>query len=456
MIAVTMLTACVTPEPYRFDGEILQPNTRIGAHRAISIDILNVQPKGRSCRLQNFQASDVSANPSGGMIRGHFIHVGFNGIPALRLTFESDYFKKLEAAGNLRGRVRYSIGQWLTASGINECLPRATDESEEPSITDMIARQVYAQRPMTAADAIYSWYGPGAAKPAKESQTITDLKSRVVVLRPGMRVCAQDISEPTSGSPDDDGGDPEIPTYRYGVGGTTCAWVTDGPNGQEFSSSVGRLRDPLTPPWPEDGTTAFKLVTSWDEVQLESDPNGRHLFAIVHAAKLPSLPDPNYDPANGSFLVRIDPEKDVPLQKKYCFDDNQATECRGLDALQFGASDKPRRGLCKADHVACIVFGNRSTFSIEIAVTVNGDRMMLPAAATLASVVGQVAPDFLGPDSGSTSDPSYDTGADRARLLRTVRKIRLQRWFEGRRVNVKLTGESSLNFPLQPGDVIRW
>lgn len=455
-MAVVGLSACAGPQSYRFDGVILQPNTRIAANETVSIDILDIRSNGISCSLRKFEAPDESADPPGGMISGRFVRVGFEAIPALRLTFKSEYFKRLETAGNLRSRVRYSIRQWLTGSGIQKCLAGATSDGQTTALADLMARQVYAQRPMATSEAIYSWYGPGEARPAKESGTTTNLSSRVVFLRPGMRVCAQDISDPASSSPDDDGGDPEIPAYRYGLGGTTCAWVTDGPNGQEFSSSVGRLKDPMTPPWPEDGTTSFKLVTSWDEVQLGSEPDGRHLFAIVHAAKLPSLPDAKHDPASGSFLVRIDPEKDVPLQKKYCFNDNQATECRGLDALQFGASDKPRRGLCKADHVACIVFGKRSTFSIEIAVTINGERVMLPAAATLASVVGQVAPDFLGPDSGSTSDPNYKTGADRARLVRTIRKIRLQRWFEGRRVSVKLTGEKSLGFPLQPGDVIRW
>lgn len=67
------------------------------------------------------------------------------------------------------------------------------------------------------------------------------------------------------------------------------------------------------------------------------------------------------------------------------------------------------------------------------------------------------APDFLsGEVLGPTAVRASEQPAAKARLMRAAQHLRLQRWFEGRRVRVRVDGPEALDLPLQPGDEITW
>lgn len=469
-VSLILLTACVTPEAYRYDNElILQPNTRQFASGEVSIDILEVRI-ARSCKIQPV--------PDHGIIGARLVHVGLDGVPALRLTLTGNYISDLEKLPyGLRGSLRSSVREWLLRSGAGACLSVKSDADDRHPTIELIARQIQAQRPMNADRAIQTWYGPGKTGDDQQSPY-----SRVVVLRPGMHVCAQDIVEPQRRTavffePDskrDAQGQGDQQSWRiteidealtanrvYSVGGTTCAWVTDSKGGVQFSPSIGVLDKPLSPRWGN--TEGFKQVSSWDEIQTPAMPDGRYLFAIVHGSRLPDeapLKPEDYAPDLGSFVVRIKLDEPVRLGSTKCFEDGQPTVmCRGVEALLFGTSNYIGARLCgsaNAAAVACIAFGRRATFSAEFAITVNGARTMVPVGARLATVLAQVAPDFLGPDNGSVDDGAYQQiGPDLLRRDRSLAKIKLFRWFEGRRVRVRLAQDAA-RFPLQPGDMIQW
>lgn len=456
ILSLALLAGCVSPEAYRFERTILQPNTHVSSDGGVSVDILNVKRSG-SCKIQPVAGSRIS---------GRFVHVGLAGTPALRLRLEAGYLSSLNDRG-LQSALRSALFIWLEASGVSSCLS-ILDAARDPDTTvDYIARQLYAQRPLTADAAVFTWYGPGV--PNQDWPR----PSRLVILRPGMQVCAHDIVEPRS----DGGGEqsaeeasaPAVTTPSaiaatsriYAIGGSICSWTTDGPRGLQFSPAVGALDTPLIgqPDWGE--KPGYKQVTSWGELQRPDASSKFYLFAIIHASELPDTmppPDTGYYNIKGSFLVRVDLSKPITLSASDCTQDGQPSRtCWGIEALQLATRGGVDRGLCGPDNVAavtCIAFGRRTTFTAEFPVTVNGSRTLVPVGARLSAIAAQVAPDFLGPESASLASAAL-TGGDRDRQRRSLDKVKLQRWFDGRRVRVRLAGDIA-SFPLQPGDIITW
>lgn len=476
-------SACVAPRAYRYDGRILQPNTVVGSKQQSTIFIARTRASS-SCRIR--------ATPGQAIERGRFVRLGVAGNAALSLTFRPDYFSATAKETGLRGALRSEIRNWLSTSGAFACLGLQPDVEETDPTVEFIARQAYAQRPMTAAEAVFTWFGPGEPTPHANLP-----RSRVIILRPGMQVCAHDIVEPQRQSvPPDDlakrrdepardavksdralpGNDdprgrrfepreptdpltaaeePEPPVYA--VGGTTCATVTDGPNGTGFSPVAELLDPPLSgSPWATQ--PGFRRVSSWDEIQVPASSSGKHIFAIVHGGKMPVYPPvttDDYSLSRQSFIVRIDADAQIKLANPACTEKGQESRvCRGIEALQFGSYNNISKYLCGTAGATCIAFGRRATFTVDIPVIVNRQRIMLPVGSTIATIAGQVAPDFLATESSSLADGSFYP-ADHERSTRSLRKLKLYRWFEGRRTRVAF-GDRIADFPLQPGDVIKW
>lgn len=442
-----VLAGCAYRGDYRLDDKIIYQPTSHVSNGMLKVDVSLGRPFDGRCVLKNFSAGEAS---------GRFRHSFPDGSPTLRLIFPTKVKDELAAQGDLEGGIRDVVMAILKQAKEERCLEFSSiaaggnDDAINTDLSELagfVARRARARWPMTTQEAVATWFGPGAVRfivgdegkrPRPQGEEII---SRVTFLRSGMRVCAQDVVDPS----------PTAIENLYTIAGTACATVIDGPNGMAFSGTTPWLDLPFTgSPWAAGG---FKQVTSWEEIQTGEGP---HQFVVVHPTKLPEKP-PNPDASNGAFLVRFDPSEQIKMQSALCIKSGLATnECSAHAAFQAVGPSFRAEILCASQsNNVCVRFGKRSVFTVDIPVIVNGSRLYLPAGSTFAGVVGEIAADFFGSPVPNVRAAAYRGAGHRGRLQRLLGKVQLQRWFDGKRYKVQI-GEDALDLPLQPGDEIRW
>lgn len=318
-----------------------------------------------------------------------------------------------------RTSITEAVESWWPASATGpDCLADGAREA--------IIRSLTGQRPMDSDSAIEQWYGPGTTSKAP----------RLLMLRAGMRVCAHDVSENS-----------DLSGYRLNA--VDCARLIDTKDGPVFDPVVARFAVSLS------GSTEARFASSWSEVQQPYKPSttvgARPAYLLVYSKELPTAPvmvPPAPEAYN--YLVAIN------------LADGQGDET-ALEIVRRLSRSGAFLDLCGQfpnvqpfAFITCIKLGERTTFTVNFPISLNGQKIDMPVGATLQSVLAIAAPDMTSFDLVASSDAGAGDPAARARLLRTLAKARMTRWFDGHRVAVSLKNPAALTLPLQPGDEIQW
>lgn len=425
LLLLVGLVGCAHRGSYRFEGgRIYTPTTHQGREE-LKVDLPLGRPFEGRCAFKRFRS-----NAATGKLR-----YGFPGAaPMLRLVLQPHQRDTLAARGDLEGGVRDEVATILKRAREEGCLTllgrgQQRSDTDLDALAAFLAEQARERWPMTSREAVATWFGPGPVQfvVGEDGQPPSPIgKARMALvsfLQPGMRVCAQDVAEPS-----------QAPAENiYLIDRTTCAVVIASPKGIAFSGTTPWLKDPFTgSTWAPGG---FKQVTSWEEVQTGKVSDR---FAVLHPTRLPDKP-PHSAVGNGAFLIRYDPSRLIPMQAAYCVRDGLASNaCPAPAALQSVGDSYRVKVLCASttDNI-CVRFGNRSVFTVEIPVDVNGSRRFMPAGSTLSALAA----------------PSAGAGPGEGRV--PVDRVKVHRWFDGKRYRVRF-GEDAGALPLQSGDEIQW
>lgn len=429
-----VLTGCAVTGEYRVESHrwagtttslIVQPNTTLSysandKDQRVSINVLDILDRVSTpqvCGHARLGSEAFGAQP---------IHVVRDGqvVRGLRFSGTPDNF--LNAA-----TIRTAVQEWwsLSKNRIAQCLPSGAQE--------WIIRSLSGQRPLTADAAIEWWYGPSVGS-----------GTRAVILRPGMRVCVTDIQADGQNAGRGDG-------LSYALsGGPVCARLGDSSLGLHFDPVAARFTLPLSDPTWGAGTGGSRRISSWPEMQR---PYGAQTaYVLVYPRNMVTSPQAQPDPARLPLILAVDRKASVEVSSEY---GGPITYPALEGVLVASRTDTSITDLCSKDGsaVTCVRFGDRGVFTADFPVNVNDRSFDVPVGATLGMIAGATAPDFVSKDLYGVGDASLlqDVAAS-ARQERTLGKLRLRRWFEGRRVDVQLDSRHAADFPLQPGDEIKW
>jgi hypothetical protein len=407
-----LLGGCVSSSAYRVQDEhIYQPQTRAFVKRGramTAIDIAAVLPHGHGCR-RPVTTDALSA-------RRIELYADQRSTPASRFYGPEASFASADA-------LTAHFDAWADAQPARCRLP--------PDGRAMVLRHLLAQRPLALSDAIETWYGAGKGDDAV----------RAVVMRPGMRVCVSDVV-PT-----------DVNFGRYALAGESCARLIQGPQGAMLDPVASRFTVPLIS-YDGDHDNAVRMVRSWAEI--EAPGWSERSFVVVQPKGMPTvMPTGPDDAAVGAYslLIIADPNSRIRVLPTTGGHREYPTVAGVLEATRTARQISE---ICatNADRLRCIRFGERGVYRVDLPITLNGAAIDVPVGTTLAGVVGMVAPDFAGSYLAGPAPMQEDAIAE-DRRRRSYAKLKLHRWFDGRRVRVKLPTDPG-DMPLQPGDRISW
>lgn len=439
MLGCCAVSACAIPTAYEVSGpagqhsaRIYQPNTRIVTRPSrswVQVDILDIVSPGERCRTL----------PREGGLSARSVQVLREGRLSRALRFEGrrEHFESADA-------LTQAFNAWWGENGPGTCV----GASERGALL----QSLLAQRPLSPSQAVEQWYGPERDGP------------RMVLLRPGMRVCAADV-----GLNRDYNG--------FAAGAPQCARLSETITGPRFEPIAGRFARPLVQDQWTPGIGDYQRVWSWAEVQQPFTTADGSYKPVAHAILYPGTL-----PQSASLNARN--RTACPQDSAVAGDDRARIACLGTETLsdpvnangvswlviidlsKDHALDRVREAarnitygeLCRSEvnDVVCVRFGDRATYTVDIPIWLNGQAFDAPLGSTLGSIIAMQAPDFLsGELLGPTAVRASSQPAANARLTRAMRHLRVQRWFEGRRVRVHVD-DAALDLPLQPGDEITW
>jgi len=356
---------------------VLAPGVRAKGAGLYSMDIPIASPPWR---CPSSEAGDAD-------FRARVVTAGFN-TAVLRVT--SVLFDK-------EAQLRQAWENWTKS-------PQATPVIQCLSAQDIAAipSRLAAARPVDGEQSLESALGLSA--------------TRLVILEPGMTVCASD------GFMRDATADGHIPT------GPFCARVADSPFGGQVLDPIRHSMDGITGGSDSGAGAPIRSIASWAEVPRDTNPRE---YVVRYPTKLPPAGRPL--PKDVSLLVSLDAR--LPFKVRQAAMSCIADEGRVVDFCESPISQIPKK--CGNPTLAqmtvqpmCYRFGERGVMNLSIPVIINGTQADVGVGALVRDAAAQLG-----------RPPTTTPG--------------MTRWYGAKQHPVEFETKA-FDLPLLPGDTLSW